>query len=131
MKTIEETLKICKNENILTSYIQSKESEVVDILSFFMDQEEATQLMLEEERALARTQGREEGKEEGRSEGRAEGIAEGKFEGRIEQQEISIQTFAKQFKKMGISYEECLKALLEDYSDFDAEKLKSLVEKIY
>ncbi|MDO4466407.1 MAG: hypothetical protein Q4C49_05300 [Bacillota bacterium] len=67
--------------------------------------------MLKEEKEKAQQQGLEEGK--------------------LAQKELSIQSFAKRYKKRNISLEECLKDLKEDYPDFDKIKMTLIVEKEY
>ena len=39
-KAVQETIRICKNENILKEYLESRESEVVDIMMQLYDREE-------------------------------------------------------------------------------------------
>ena len=39
-KAVQETIRICKNDNILKEYLESRESEVVDIMMQLYDREE-------------------------------------------------------------------------------------------
>ena len=87
-KAVEETLRICRDEDILREYLRNEE--VADIMYTFIDKEKQMKLMLEELREetiaegmeIGRAKGRKEGREEGREEGRKEGRKEGRAEGR-------------------------------------------------
>ena len=70
-KTIDETLRICRERNILNDYL--KKEGVSTIMYKFMDQKTAMRKALRTER--------QEGKEEGLKEGKKEGLKEGKKEG--------------------------------------------------
>ncbi len=64
VKAIKETIRICKERNILKEYLESRESEVVTIMNALYDQKEILERYVNEERQEAR--------EEGRAEARAE-----------------------------------------------------------
>lgn len=49
-KAILETIRICKDRNVLKEYLESREKEVVDIMMILYDQEEAIQMYGESER---------------------------------------------------------------------------------
>ena len=49
-KAIQETIRICKDRNVLREYLESREKEVVDIMMVLYDQEEAIQMYGESER---------------------------------------------------------------------------------
>ena len=49
-KAILETIRICKDRNVLREYLESREKEVVDIMMVLYDQEEAIQMYGESER---------------------------------------------------------------------------------
>lgn len=49
-KAILETIRICKNRNVLKEYLESREKEVVDIMMVLYDQEEAIQMYGQSER---------------------------------------------------------------------------------
>lgn len=49
-KAILETIRICKDRNVLKEYLESREKEVVDIMMVLYDQEEAIQMYGESER---------------------------------------------------------------------------------
>ncbi|WP_394683067.1 hypothetical protein [Schaedlerella sp.] len=67
-----ETIRICKDRNVLSEYLSGREKEVINIMMGLFDQEKAVEQFGNEK------------KEEGRTEGRAEGHAEGKLEGKKE-----------------------------------------------
>ncbi len=83
-KAVMETIRVCKDKNVLKEYLESKEREVVDIMMFLYDDEEIMRLYKESIRAEARDEGLREGKLEGMQVGRTEGKIEGKLEGKIE-----------------------------------------------
>ena len=67
-----ETIRICKDRNVLSEYLSGREKEVINIMMGLFDQEKAVEQFGNEK------------KEEGRTEGRTEGHAEGKLEGKKE-----------------------------------------------
>ena len=91
-KAILEAIHICKNENILKEYLESKQKEVVDIMMVLYDEQEIIRSYIESEieeatreaRQKATLEGILEGKREGILEGKREGILEGKREGILE-----------------------------------------------
>lgn len=46
-KTITETIRICKEQNVLKEYLESREKEVVDIMSTLFDEERILQIHIE------------------------------------------------------------------------------------
>ena len=66
-----ETIRICKDRNVLKEYLSGRVKEVVNIMMGLFDQEKAVEQFANEK------------KEEGRKEGRAEGKLEGKIEAAI------------------------------------------------
>ena len=56
-----ETIRICKNENVLKEYLESREKEVVDIMMTLFDQEYAVERYGDEKKAEGVIQGRTEG----------------------------------------------------------------------
>ena len=52
-KAIEETIRICKNENVLKEYLENKEKEVVDIMMTLFDEERIIQNYVEDEKRKA------------------------------------------------------------------------------
>ncbi len=83
-----ETIRICKDKNVLKQYLLEREKEVIDIMMALFDQQKAVEQfgyeMKEEGRAEGHREGRAEGHREGRAEGHREGRAEGKLEGKKE-----------------------------------------------
>ena len=71
-EAITETLRICKDEDILKEYLESRESEVYSMLDVLFDRQYQEEAM--------RKDSFREGKEEGREEGRNEGLTEGKID---------------------------------------------------
>ena len=71
-----ETIRICKDRNVLSEYLSGREKEVINIMMGLFDQEKAVEQFGNEKK--------EEGRTEGRAEGRIEGHAEGKLEGKKE-----------------------------------------------
>ena len=71
-----ETIRICKDRNVLKEYLSGRGKEVVNIMMGLFDQEKAVEQFANEKK--------EEGRKEGHAEGRKEGRAEGKLEGKIE-----------------------------------------------
>ena len=49
-KAILETIRICKDRNVLKEYLESREKEVVDIMMVLYDEEEAMKTYVESER---------------------------------------------------------------------------------
>lgn len=49
-KAILETIRICKDRNVLKEYLESREKEVVDIMMVLYDEEEAMRTYVESER---------------------------------------------------------------------------------
>ena len=67
LKALEETIRICKERNILKEYLESREKEVVDIMITLFSQEEIQERYVNEERQEAWKKGKEEGREEARA----------------------------------------------------------------
>lgn len=68
-KTIEETLRICMDRNILAPFLASREKEVVDIMSMLFSQKEIMEIHDFNLAQAARHAGREEGQQEGMQKG--------------------------------------------------------------
>ena len=66
-KAVQETIRVCKDKNVLKAYLENRETEVIDIMMTLFDQEYALEAYAEEIR------------QEGRAEGRLEGIGEGEW----------------------------------------------------
>ena len=67
-KAILETIRICKDRNVLKEYLESKEREVVDIMIALYDEEEIMRSYIKSEVQEARQEGRQEGRQDGRQE---------------------------------------------------------------
>ena len=78
-----ETIRICKDRNVLSEYLSGREKEVINIMMGLFDQEKAVEQFGNEKKEEGRTEGRAEGRAEGRIEGHAEGKLEGKKEAAI------------------------------------------------
>lgn len=76
-KAVLETIRICKDRDVLKSYLASNEKEVVDIMMTLFNYENLLKNYILDEREDAKEEGRAEGRTEGRTEGKAEGKAEG------------------------------------------------------
>ena len=68
-KAIEETLRVCRDKQILVEYLKQRETEIMDIMTTLFDQDYITELYGNERRM------------EGKLEGIKEGIKKGKLEG--------------------------------------------------
>ena len=62
-KAVMETISICKNRNLLKEYLESREKEVVDIMSFLFDDEYIMRLYVEDKVQEAREEAEKELKE--------------------------------------------------------------------
>ena len=58
---VTETIRICKDRNVLKEYLESREKEVVDIMMVLYDQEEAIQMYGESERYDEKVETRRQG----------------------------------------------------------------------
>ncbi len=76
LKTMEETIRICLERNILAPFLRLRKKEVMDIMSVLFDEKLAQELHDQEVRQEGREEGREEGRKEGREEGRKEIISQ-------------------------------------------------------
>ena len=78
-----ETIRICKDKNVLKEYLLEREKEVIDIMMALFDQQKAVEQFGYEMKEEGRAEGHREGRAEGHREGRAEGKLEGKKEAAI------------------------------------------------
>ena len=108
-KAVLETIRICKDRNVLREYLEDREKEVIDIMMTLFDQEHALELYGNEIRSEGKAEGMAEGKAEGmaegiikgRSEGMAEGLVKGKAEGRVEGELKKAQEMAFVMREKG------------------------------
>ena len=71
-QTILETLRICRDQNILAEYIKKLEGEIMDIMTYMFDEENNKRLFGLDQRRLGKIEGKLEGKIEGKIEGKLE-----------------------------------------------------------
>ena len=102
--TIENTLRICQDKNILTTYLKQRETEVMDIMTSLFDQDHITYLYGLEKKE----EGKIEGIIEGKIEGQKEGMIKGQKEGTITQ---CIDSILHLTQKLHISREEAMELL--------------------
>ena len=99
---MEETLRICRNQDVLKEYLADEEA--ATIMFTLLDEQKARKFWEEELRQEGRVEGRKEGRIEGRKEGRIEGRKEGRVEGRKEgrvEGEAKLGSLMTQLKKLG------------------------------
>ena len=101
-KALRETIRLCRDRDVLKEYLERREREVTKIMSLLFDQETVTRIREERLYREAMAEGKVEGKAEGKVEGRAEGEAEGKVQG-------SVNTC----RSFGLSYDETVVKLAE------------------
>ena len=99
---IEETIKICTDEDILKEYLSKRKKEVMSIMSTLFSQEEVTKFVIEEEREEAKKEGKEEGRKEGMQKGIQKGIQKG-----MQKERVGI---AQRLLKLNISIDDIIKA---------------------
>lgn len=96
MKAVEETLRICVEENVLMPFLASRQKEVRDIMVTLFDQERVTEIHDYNVAKEARQEGHQEGRQEGREEGiRAIVLALKKF---TTDRAVIVQELMKQFE---------------------------------
>lgn len=80
-KAVLETIRICKDRNVLREYLSGREKEVINIMMGLFDQEKAIEQFGNEKKEEGRAEGRLEGRLEGKKEAainmKAEGLPEG------------------------------------------------------
>jgi len=85
---IQETIRICKDEDVLKAYLEEREKEVTSIMMALFDEEYIQKAYGNEKYnegiAEGMAKGKAEGKAEGMAEGMAKGIAKGKAEGIVQ-----------------------------------------------
>ena len=73
-QAVEETIRICRDENVLRDYLEERKQEVVTIMMTLFSQEEVMDAYGEDCRRAGHEEGHREGREEGHREGREEGL---------------------------------------------------------
>ena len=113
-ETVEETIRRCMAENVLTKFLLSRQQEVQDIMFTLFDHEKITEIheynLAMEARAEGRAEGEAKGRAEGEAKGRAEGRAEGEVKGRAEGKAESRLEIAKNLLSIQIPYDQIAKA---------------------
>lgn len=104
---LKETLRICRNQEILTQYIIQRESEIMNIMTALFDQDYITRMYGVDQRR--------EGIKEGKKEGKIEGKKEGKKEGKIEA--------ALKLLKKGMDID-----FISEITDLSSEEIKALAK---
>ena len=103
-KAIQETIRICKEKDVLKAYLEREEAATV--MYTFMDQEKAFMMTLDDVREEGRAEGREEGREEG-----------------------AIQEAVKLYnEEMGLSPLQIMRKIMDRF-DLNEDDAKSYVEK--
>lgn len=92
-KAVLETIRICKDRDVLKEYLESREKEVIDIMMVLYDEQEIMRSYLESEIEEASQKAIQKGMCEGRREGMREGMREGKYAAGVET--------ARRFLQMG------------------------------
>ena len=98
-KAVEETIRICRDENVLREYLERQWEEVVDIMLTLFDEET---MMKNHDATVERRgmiKGEQKGRKEGIKEGRKEGIKEGRKEGIKEGKKKGIKEGKKEGHK--------------------------------
>ena len=65
MKAVEETIRICKDKDVLKDYLANRE--VAELMFGYFNMEEQLEFLRQEEREEGREEGRKEGSEEGQN----------------------------------------------------------------
>ena len=108
LKAIQETIRICRDRNILKAYLQAREPEVITIMQTLFSQEQVTKMY-----------GRRRWRE-GRAEGLAEGKAEGRAEGRAEGEQHNAKKNAFRMRDRGVD-----NSTIADFLDISEEQLSA------
>ena len=83
-EAIVEAVRYCESQDVMKEYLESKEWELMDMIDFEFDINEAKEVWKEEAMAQGMAQGIEKGMAQGIEKGMAQGKAEGRVEGRAE-----------------------------------------------
>ena len=96
---IEETIRICKDRNVMRTYLEAREKEEIFSMVQAMFTEEYNRRAIAKSIRRSREEGIEEGREKGIREGREKGIREGERIG-------AIRAFIESWQELGKSYGE-------------------------
>lgn len=116
-KAILETIRICKDKDVLKQYLETRQKEVVDIMMTLFSQEYALDRYVEEKQAEAEIRGERRGIEKGRIEGLAEGKMEGRLQGRAEGKMEGKMEAALNMREKGLSAQNISDFLNVDIDD--------------
>ena len=109
-EAVEETIRRCLAENVLTKFLESRQKEVHDIMFTLFSKEKITEIheynVAMEARAEGEAKGMAKGMAEGEAKGMAKGRAEGKAEGRAEGKAESRLEIAKNLLSIQIPHEQ-------------------------
>ena len=100
-QAVENTIRICNDQNILSEYLRIRRNDIMDIMKVLFDQDEVTRGLLEAKYDEGLNKGRNKGRNEGRNEGLNEGLNKGRNEGRNE----AIVEFVKRGRNKGLTIE--------------------------
>ena len=138
-RTIRETIRICKERDVLKEYLEDREAEVMDIMTMLFDQETATRNYVDRvrreaaERSLAEglARGNAEGLAKGNAEGLAEGLARGNAEGLAKGlARGNVQGFVNACRDFGVPRSEALARVARRFN-LTAEDARSEVERCW
>ncbi len=105
-KAVEETIRLCMEQNVLAEFLKGRKKEVMDAMNILYDQDYIWNAALKE----SRDEGLERGLQRGRMEGEAEGLQRGLQRGRLE----NSQKIAVRMAGLGFSVEEIANVLDEE-----------------
>jgi len=103
-EAIKKAIKYCKSHDILSEYLKTHGSEVLNMILTEWNTEDAIAFARKEEREEALQEGHAKGLADGLEQGRVVGLEEGREEGREKALWEKLQTVSN-FKKLGVSIE--------------------------
>ena len=121
-KALLETIRICKEQNILREFLQEKEAEVIDMFDYFFSQEYTTHCLVKE--------AKEEGLKEGRTAGLEEGRTAGLEEGRTAGLEEGVSGLVRYLQRTGHTREDTWHQMKSIYSLSD-EKIEEYLNRYW
>ena len=111
-KAVEETIRLCMEQDVLASFLASRQKEVTSIMITLFNQEKVSEIhdynIAKDARAEGRNEGLAEGLAKGWTRGRNEGWTEGRNEGRNEERLMNLKLL---METLGLSAGEALDAL--------------------
>ena len=98
-KAVMETIRICRNRDILKEYLESREKEVIDIMMALFDQQKALEQYLEQYGNEREQKGFAKGEQSGFSKGEQSGFSKGEQKGEqtgeIKERQKNIRSMSK------------------------------------